>query len=287
MRKGETATADGDGRRCSRARSSTIPSFTWVLRGDARRMKVLRRGFELFLRRVWLAEQHVYTTAGTAGVAVWEPPGAWKHERRRCSCACCRRSLGGLRPALPARAALAGRARSRAPGRAASTPPHYYLAFLGVDPAVAGPRARRGAAGARCSRAATQSACPPSWRPPRRATARCTNATGSRSPASSRSGAARRRSGACGASRAEPRTLSKPRARVDNRNYDALPSAAIRGLQWGHYAVTVRAVHGEGQLTGSNVVLVRGCPWRGRNAQWPDGLRALVDEWRPHDWKDS
>ena len=108
------------------------PAFSWVLRGDVRRMKVLRRGFELFLRRVWLAEQHVYTTAGTAGVAVWEPPGAWKQ------------SIGEQLRLLPASLAAFGRHSVRAfrslavleAGHPAEPehPPHYYLAFLGVDP---------------------------------------------------------------------------------------------------------------------------------------------------------
>jgi GNAT superfamily N-acetyltransferase len=108
------------------------PVFTWVLRGDIRRLKVLRRGFELFLRRVWMAEEQTYTTAGVAGVTVWEPPGQWKHgvvEQLRllpAMLAVFRRHsprvlraltvLEGGHPAEPAHA------------------PHYYLPFLGVDP---------------------------------------------------------------------------------------------------------------------------------------------------------
>jgi GNAT superfamily N-acetyltransferase len=108
------------------------PVFTWVLRGDMRRMKILRRGFELFLRRVWLAEQQTFTTAGVAGVAVWEPPGAWKHG-----------AIEQLR-LLPAMLAVFTRHFPRV-ARALSVlesghpaepahPPHYYLPFLGVDP---------------------------------------------------------------------------------------------------------------------------------------------------------
>ena len=55
------------------------PVFTWVLGGDIRRMRVLRGAFELFLRRLWLAEGATFTTAGAVGVAVWEPPGKWRH----------------------------------------------------------------------------------------------------------------------------------------------------------------------------------------------------------------
>jgi GNAT superfamily N-acetyltransferase len=108
------------------------PVFTWVLRGDMRRMKILRRGFELFLRRVWLAEQQTFTTAGVAGVAVWEPPGEWKHgpiEQLRLVPGMLAvfarhfprvvRALAVLESGHPAEPAHA---------------PHYYLPFLGVDP---------------------------------------------------------------------------------------------------------------------------------------------------------
>jgi GNAT superfamily N-acetyltransferase len=108
------------------------PVFTWVLRGDMRRMNILRRGFELFLRRVWLAEQQTFTTAGVAGVAVWEPPGQWKHG-----------VVQQLR-LLPAMAAIFARHFPRVvrtlavleSGHPAEPrhAPHYYLPFLGVDP---------------------------------------------------------------------------------------------------------------------------------------------------------
>jgi GNAT superfamily N-acetyltransferase len=108
------------------------PVFTWVLREDVRRMKVLRRGFELFLRRVWLEHEQTYTTAGNAGVAVWEPPGLWKVPL-----------VQQLR-LLPAMASAFGRHLPRVlraltvlesghPAEPAHEP-HYYLSFLGVDP---------------------------------------------------------------------------------------------------------------------------------------------------------
>lgn len=108
------------------------PVFTWVLRGDLRRMKVLRRGFDLFLRRVWLAEQETFTTAGTVAVAVWEPPEQWRH------------GLGEQLRLLPAMLGVFGRhfprilraltvLESDHPAEPAFAP-HYYLAFIGVDP---------------------------------------------------------------------------------------------------------------------------------------------------------
>ncbi len=108
------------------------PAFTWVLRGDERRLRALRAGFELFLARVWLAHGHTYTTAATAGAAVWEPPGHWRH------------GVGEQLRLLPAVLAAFRRHTPRAVRSLAvleaghpdehERPPHYYLAFLGVDP---------------------------------------------------------------------------------------------------------------------------------------------------------
>ncbi|HTZ88337.1 MAG TPA: GNAT family N-acetyltransferase [Solirubrobacteraceae bacterium] len=108
------------------------PVFSWVLRHDKRRMKILRRGFALFLRRVWLDHEETYTTAGAVGAAVWEPPGMWKP------------SLGLQVALLPSMLSVFARHSPRVlrslavleghhPAEPAH-PPHYYLAFLGVDP---------------------------------------------------------------------------------------------------------------------------------------------------------
>jgi GNAT superfamily N-acetyltransferase len=108
------------------------PVFTWVLRADARRMTILQRGFELFLRRVWIDEEETFTTANVAGVAVWEPPGAWKHgvgEQLRLLPA----MLGVFRRHSPrVLRALASLDAGHAAKRYAE--PHYYLPFVGVDP---------------------------------------------------------------------------------------------------------------------------------------------------------
>ncbi len=108
------------------------PVFSWVLRHDPRRMNVLRGGFALFLRRLWLGHEHTYTTAGTAGAAVWEPPGMWKL------------GVGTQLSLLPA---LLGVFRRHSPrvlrsltlleGGHPAEPEfaaHYYLVFLGVHP---------------------------------------------------------------------------------------------------------------------------------------------------------
>ena len=85
------------------------PVFTWVMRGDERRMTRLERGFELFMHRVWMEQEETYTTASVAGAAVWEKPGQWKT-----GAAIARSTRGRWRP----------NAREL----------HYYLPFVGVDP---------------------------------------------------------------------------------------------------------------------------------------------------------
>jgi ribosomal protein S18 acetylase RimI-like enzyme len=108
------------------------PAFSWVLRNDAPRIDALRRGFELFLRRVWLADGETYTTADGVAVAVWEPPGAWRHgigEQLRLLPA----AIGAFRRHFP-RALRALSVLEGGHPAEPEHPPHYYLAFLGVDP---------------------------------------------------------------------------------------------------------------------------------------------------------
>jgi ribosomal protein S18 acetylase RimI-like enzyme len=105
------------------------PVFSWVLHGDRNRSRMLERGFELFLRRVWMEQEETYTTPGVAGAAVWERPGAWQL------------SAGRQLRLLPAMAAVF---RNRLPrllralitleGGHPREPPHYYLPFIGVAP---------------------------------------------------------------------------------------------------------------------------------------------------------
>jgi GNAT superfamily N-acetyltransferase len=104
------------------------PAFSWVLRADPRRMKILEQGFELFLSRIWLEQEETYTTAGTVAVAVWERPDEWKVPVSR-----------QLRM-LPAMVKVFGRHLPRVlrallvlEGKHPRDP-HYYLAFIGVDP---------------------------------------------------------------------------------------------------------------------------------------------------------
>jgi ribosomal protein S18 acetylase RimI-like enzyme len=104
------------------------PVFTWVLHGEPRRAKMLERGFELFLRRVWMEQDETYTTAGVAGVAVWELPGQWSV------------GVGEQLRLLPFMIRIFGRRLPRLLRALmileGSHPaePHYYLPFVGVAP---------------------------------------------------------------------------------------------------------------------------------------------------------
>ncbi|HEV7586108.1 MAG TPA: GNAT family N-acetyltransferase [Solirubrobacteraceae bacterium] len=127
VRKASAAEAPAMARVLARAFHDD-PAFTWVLHGDPSRMRILERGFELFLRRVWLEQEQTYTTAGTVAVAAWELPEQWKPP------------IGDQLRLLPAMAAAFKRHLPRVLKALtvleAKHPrePHYYLAFIGVDP---------------------------------------------------------------------------------------------------------------------------------------------------------
>jgi len=104
------------------------PAFTWVLHGDPRRATMLARGFELFLRRVWMEQRVTYTTATVAGVAVWELPGQWKPSVARQL-----RLLPGMIRIFGRRVPRLLKAIFTLEARHPSEP-HYYLPFVGVDP---------------------------------------------------------------------------------------------------------------------------------------------------------
>jgi GNAT superfamily N-acetyltransferase len=108
------------------------PVFSWVLHADARRLRMLERAFELFLRRVWLEQEETFTTAGVAAVAVWEPPGSWKHgagEQLRLLPA----MLGAFGRRIPRVLRALATLEAGHPAEP-SYAPHYYLPFIGVDP---------------------------------------------------------------------------------------------------------------------------------------------------------
>lgn len=103
------------------------PLTCWVYPDDARRRERLRRGFEVWLGRLYLPVGECWTTDRFAGGAVWAPPG-WSLS-----------TFGQLR-LMPATIRLAGRDTLRllrmlaAFDRVHPKTPHWYLPFVGVVP---------------------------------------------------------------------------------------------------------------------------------------------------------
>ncbi len=104
------------------------PPSRWVVPDDSRRIRILERGFFLFLRRVLFPQDECYTTGGLVGAAVWALPGKWKL------------GIGQQLRLLPAMVVVYGRFLPRVMRLIAAAEsnhplkPHYYLPFLGVEP---------------------------------------------------------------------------------------------------------------------------------------------------------
>ena len=107
------------------------PIFLHMLRADTLAEDKAIRFFMPFLA-IQEAHGHVYTTAGREGVAIWAPPGEWKVPLSgivRFAPTFLR--VFGLR--LPASLALLSRLEAKHPKE-----PHWYLEFIGTDPAHQG-----------------------------------------------------------------------------------------------------------------------------------------------------
>jgi ribosomal protein S18 acetylase RimI-like enzyme len=53
------------------------PHFCWIVRDDAKRMRRLERGFQMFVERIWLPHDESYVHERLIGAALWMPPGTW------------------------------------------------------------------------------------------------------------------------------------------------------------------------------------------------------------------
>ncbi len=105
-----------------------VPNF--LFRGERRRRRGLRRFFSIQLRRMYLDEGEVWTTADLAGAALWAPPSKSRPGIRE---------LLQLLPVLPDLAGLGRHAGDairllQAVERARPHEEHWYLATLGTDP---------------------------------------------------------------------------------------------------------------------------------------------------------
>jgi GNAT superfamily N-acetyltransferase len=108
------------------------PVFAWLVPDASERMRVSERGFAFWLRKIYLPHEECYTTDELTGAALWLPPGQWHLGL-----------LAQLRLA-PGMFAATGRRLPqilRASATIESNHPreeHYYLPFVGVEPAAQG-----------------------------------------------------------------------------------------------------------------------------------------------------
>jgi len=104
----------------------------WLLPDEARRPGRLERGFEFYIRRVYLRHQESYTTDGLRGGALWLPPGEWRLgalEQLRLLPGMAR----AMRTTLPRVLRLFSFLEARHPHQR-----HFYLPLIGVEPASQG-----------------------------------------------------------------------------------------------------------------------------------------------------
>jgi ribosomal protein S18 acetylase RimI-like enzyme len=109
------------------------PVSTWACPREGLRPAVLER-FNAARVRHLLDEQEVWTTPELSSAALWAPPGRWKTTPRQDA----ELARGILHPRLLIRAPLVVRGLLGLERHHPRTPPHWYLAVLGTEPAAQG-----------------------------------------------------------------------------------------------------------------------------------------------------
>jgi ribosomal protein S18 acetylase RimI-like enzyme len=112
---------------------ATDPLGRYLLPPSRARRRQMERGFRVYLRRIYLPEGQSWMAGSASGAAIWLPPGGGQLGR-----------LGELRVLLGLWLAF-GLDATRRTLRTVDlleqmrpSGPHWYLAFLGVDPALQG-----------------------------------------------------------------------------------------------------------------------------------------------------
>jgi ribosomal protein S18 acetylase RimI-like enzyme len=110
------------------------PAFSWAVPSAERRRRHAPKYFELTLRRVYLPKSEVYTTEDLQAVALWAPPDSWQTPMTATLAmaptiirACGRHTVRALKVLTSMEAKHKEREE-----------PHYYLPFVGVEPASQG-----------------------------------------------------------------------------------------------------------------------------------------------------
>lgn len=132
MRRATEADLPALGRMLARAFHDD-PVAAWACPYEAERPRMLERFHTARLRQL-LPHGEVWTTPGCESAALWAPPGAWKTTLREDL----QLTRSMLRPRLLPRASLIGRGLFAIERKHPHSPPHWYLAVLGTDPAAQG-----------------------------------------------------------------------------------------------------------------------------------------------------
>lgn len=108
------------------------PHFSWIVRDDQTRLERLERAFALFIRTIWLPQDHGFIHEQLIGAALWMPPGTWHVSiatQLRLTPATFR-ALRADTPRLLRALTFIERKHPRSP--------HWYLPIIGVTPAWQG-----------------------------------------------------------------------------------------------------------------------------------------------------
>ncbi|MHB8491388.1 MAG: GNAT family N-acetyltransferase [Solirubrobacteraceae bacterium] len=109
------------------------PVAMWSCRPERRRPPMLERFFAIRAKQL-LADREIWVTAGLQSAALWAPPTRWRITARESLALV----LPLMHPHLAWRLPLVTVGLGGMEARHPRTPPHWYLAVLGTDPAEQG-----------------------------------------------------------------------------------------------------------------------------------------------------
>jgi ribosomal protein S18 acetylase RimI-like enzyme len=103
------------------------PHFRWIIRDDEVRLERLRRGFTVFITRLWLPHDAAFTHERLIGAALWMPPGTW-HVGPLTQLRLAPATIGALRGDSPRLIKALNFIERKHP----RGPDHWYLPIIGV-----------------------------------------------------------------------------------------------------------------------------------------------------------
>jgi GNAT superfamily N-acetyltransferase len=104
------------------------PVFRWLVPDDSERMRRSERGFAFYMHKIYMPHDECYATEGGIGGALWLPPNTW-HLGPLAQLRLAPGMIAALGARLPQTLRAISTIESNHPRK-----PHYYLAFVGVEP---------------------------------------------------------------------------------------------------------------------------------------------------------